>query len=1154
MKTKFSKRILSAFLSILMVVTTIPAFAIVAKADPSPTGLVGSYLSKDATTGIDKSRSVGNVTWDANEHAAYFDGNSYIVLEGAPMASVTASTGFAISFDYKRSADNPDNGRILDFNSGSDYNSFAINGGTPNQNEWRRLMTLAKVNGVESSYYANDFGNTDYCTWQGTAFPPEEQADTWYNVTVSMAPSGEYSYYINGVLRGTFRSNYNIHGVSNGVVPTTISDSFTTFNNYMIGKAIYSTDPGFKGYVKNVKLYDRPVNATQAFAGDASSDIATLKGAIDEYESRMDGTIYTNMGPAYNAYVEACKAYDSYYYGGNTSVDIVTPAAKLATEAYKMHAYIAPTVTANAVPTFPTSSQSDMAGYAGEGFNNVLYASQAVAVTESTPVTGDKMTHRMYYASDAVLLYDGSNKVLLPVMVSAQLSQNKTRYIWSAYPSDSSQNDDPNWCFDQAWRSGNGQDANWNWNWWSNSSSAGYNNATGRHGVYSTSMRTGEIGNGKTRYLSNVLRLKTAPTAYGQSYILTWFVSTGGDNNNDYSIKEASYPIRVVNYTTFTNAFATFKAKMNGLKVSAYKEGGLSSYFSAMDQATAFNLNSYFSSGEKYDACISDMQTVVTAMNSATLTEDTEDTKDNYPALRDAFEYESKLNGVPGNAIYSVRGAYNNGVRKGYTSSTWNSFKDAYVTAMKVMSPVANDGYKNGAGAAAAAKELIRLFLLLEAVDISVPTFSVKSGSYLGPNDEITIETTENNAVITYTIEYNDGPEVKKSTVKGDKDVTFAPFDGKNTYTSVTVSAYVEVDGDKSLGTSATYTFLKAPSFSTKNGTFINSNGTVSITSNSGVEGTIRYRIGDKGGFEDYTGPITPFDFTYQTDIHIYAYERYTNADGTTGRSEIVNILLIMNATFGIYSDCELGDEFIDSKSTIFMGPLDTYGTEEQDGQKIKYTLTIDGVPYPEIFEYNEETGIIVANYDILLNAKIVKIYAYPESNTDTEYEHSVTAIFYNGDNYSPLAYQESFTGASVSGNTFTSGTTGINGTINGSAQVVSGAGTVDGNGNSPDWRNDVFSAYQKNKLTLESNPLAGENGEIAQQAGATISFWRHIENASGNTVNTGDNLWTGAITFKNPNIGGNYFMISTNGWTSFHPGTADGYYKDVNPDKQDLT
>ena len=211
MKIKFSKRILSLFLAVMMVVTTIPLFTMpVAAAEPSESGLVGSYLTKDVTTGININRSTGTIRWDSTVGAAKFDGSGYLVLDGKPMEAVNSSTGFTVSLDFMRDSSNPAMTRLFDFNDGSTNNLFSLNAGANDNNE--RYITFASVSGTEEKevrYWANDLGDSSKCDPANEAWLSNEKPNTWYNITVIMETNGKYSFYVEGELKGTFKANYN---------------------------------------------------------------------------------------------------------------------------------------------------------------------------------------------------------------------------------------------------------------------------------------------------------------------------------------------------------------------------------------------------------------------------------------------------------------------------------------------------------------------------------------------------------------------------------------------------------------------------------------------------------------------------------------------------------------------------------------------------------------------------------------------------------------------------------------------------------------------------------------------------------------------------------------------------------------------------------
>lgn len=467
-----------------------------------------------------------------------------------------------------------------------------------------------------------------------------------------------------------------------------------------------------------------PLMSFSAFAAETDAitdpEVLAAQEAMQAFADKLatEGAAYGNVGPAYNAYVDVQEAIDAYYYGGADVSTLHDAVDALNTASDQMTDFTG--YTGTAIPTFPNSTADDMREYAGAGFNNVLYASQATAVTTGGPTGG--VQHNVYYAPNAVLLYDGQNDVILPVMMSANKdnsgnAHDKNRYIWSCYPSDSSGNDDADWALVGQWQSGNGNDANWNWNWWSGlynntNSHAGYNRATGYEGTFSTSMRSGAIPNsssegalwwvtyyaGAPLYMSNALKLNTVPDDYNDEYTLYWYTTTGGDNNADDSTVQASSSIKVINYKTLTDAIAQNGSKMKSIDLKNYSEGGLSAYIQAMDTATSFDPNSYFTSGDGSAACVSNMRKAVSAVNSASTTNTN---SAEYAALRAAMD--------------AKMAAYNNGVNEGYTEDSYSELAAAYEEAMRVMAAVASSGYTDTQGAQTAADALNAVDLVTDA-------------------------------------------------------------------------------------------------------------------------------------------------------------------------------------------------------------------------------------------------------------------------------------------------------------------------------------------------------------------------------------------------------------------------------------------------------
>ena len=102
-----------------------------------------------------------------------------------------------------------------------------------------------------------------------------------------------------------------------------------------------------------------------------AADTSALLSAMQSFEAKMDGSVYTNMDTAYNAYVAASKAYDAAYYGGDASVDVSTPATNLNNAVSQMtKTNLTPYTANNPRPAFNSGTVPDNA------YNGVLYTNK----------------------------------------------------------------------------------------------------------------------------------------------------------------------------------------------------------------------------------------------------------------------------------------------------------------------------------------------------------------------------------------------------------------------------------------------------------------------------------------------------------------------------------------------------------------------------------------------------------------------------------------------------------------------------------------------------------------------------------------------------------------------------------------------------------
>ncbi len=178
--------------------------------------------------------------------------------------------------------------------------------------------------------------------------------------------------------------------------------------------------------------------ARTALALEYDSEAKTLKEKITAYEVKMNGTVYENMLPAYEAYCEAMKLYDKYMYGGDSSIDggnLTDAASKLdkATEAMKEW-----TPGSNIEEVKPIQSIDNQPVNQAIFYNNILYSESFPQSIDGASGSGTseggievKVTH-----SPSVVFYDGGDNVPgIPVI--AQIANYNNEFIYSIYPSKS---------------------------------------------------------------------------------------------------------------------------------------------------------------------------------------------------------------------------------------------------------------------------------------------------------------------------------------------------------------------------------------------------------------------------------------------------------------------------------------------------------------------------------------------------------------------------------------------------------------------------------------------------------------------------------------------------------------------------------------------
>ena len=452
-----------------------------------------------------------------------------------------------------------------------------------------------------------------------------------------------------------------------------------------------------------------PFSAITAFAANGYVDVATdakvqaVETSMKKFQSELaKDKSYSNVVPAYKAYVACQQGLDAYIYGGESDA-LDGLADKLDTAVAGMTEFTgikANTGKYRQVKVYANDDTGyDEATYLKDGYQNVLWLETGITTdnNDGKQSKEDYSSLTLYYPS-ATLLYDGETTPATSVMAVASGEGSWTwgasdRYI-SAITLDENAKDSIN--ISRNWRGGSSNlDFNWSWYWNGNKYNLSNNTTTAGNVYQIRKGGTVAVYKNYQQYFSNFMEYTGDPgNKYIASFVPTFKGHIGSKNEFAANINDPASPtvpgsttINVVNYKIVKDAIKAAGNKMKSKDLSTYSMGGLYTYFAAMDDATSFDPNTYFTSADnsKNDTSgyIKAASGKVQAINAASV-DVTNNTKANYQVLRDAM-------GALARSTYA-EGNENN---KYYTADSWKTFKDAYVASQTFMAKVNDDTFTN---------------------------------------------------------------------------------------------------------------------------------------------------------------------------------------------------------------------------------------------------------------------------------------------------------------------------------------------------------------------------------------------------------------------------------------------------------------------------
>lgn len=446
-----------------------------------------------------------------------------------------------------------------------------------------------------------------------------------------------------------------------------------------------------------------PFSAITAFAANGYVDVATdakvqaVETSMKKFQSELaKDKSYSNVVPAYKAYVACQQGLDAYIYGGESNA-LDGLADKLDTAVAGMTEFTgikANTGKYRQVKVYADDDTGfDEATYLKDGYQNVLWLETGIN-TDNNDGKQSKDTYSaltLYYPS-ATLLYDDETTPATSVMAVATgeggWKGGTDRYI-SAITLENAK-DGIN--ISRNWRGGSSNlDFNWSWYWNGNKYNLS-NNTTTAGNVYQ--IRKGgtlAVYKNYQQYFSNFMEYTGDPgNKYIVSFVPTFKGHIGSKNDFATNINDPASPtvpgstaINVVNYKIVKEAIKAAGNKMKSKDLSTYSMGGLYTYFAAMDDATSFDPNTFFTSSNDTSGYVKAASGKVQAINAASI-DVTNDTKANYQSLRDAM-------GIRARSTY----AEGNDNNKYYTDKSWKAFEDAYKASQAFMAKVDDDTFTN---------------------------------------------------------------------------------------------------------------------------------------------------------------------------------------------------------------------------------------------------------------------------------------------------------------------------------------------------------------------------------------------------------------------------------------------------------------------------
>lgn len=605
---RISNRIIAVFMAVTMAVSSLAISFSLPSIDANAAtvtsdNLVARYFVNDTNTNeVGPANLINNgnsIVWSAEEGAAHFNADNekrnYLKVKFSDVIpNANYISGMTISFMAKDSS-----------RSNSWQRYFEITCARPYSGDYNSYIYSA-VNGAVRAK------NVGYNNEETTNISYGDADGSWHRFTI-VIDNNYIILYRDGVEKD---STSNINIINQGFYDALLENGYFVF-----GASTYN-DPAYEGYLKDFRIYNASLtrNDINNEDGFLNCDSRDLQNAIATYEQKMDGTNapLKNTKPAYDAYVVANRYLDAVNYGDaqvETS-ELLKVKNTLTAATNNMSEWKQLKFTSDQ-PSFTDDDTHGNSYYYDKVCKNLLWCSDVTydsytlwGEEQGVYVGSNKNTVQpAIFRPSAIMVYDGTDPSL-PVMFLERL--------WKGGAFGGQLN---MWTFYAGIKEGKGMYLNENWHGtdgklnylycYNYNFVGGLNHICGEVDSFDKISRNNSKGEYKYYYANKMLFSGNSfgPNEYSRKITnIKWnmlfsnnddpyydngdshykdFVGTEGDKKGIQS-NEVEQPLYVINYKAVIDEMAKYKASI--LKVSNYKEGGLSSLLEKVDALADFDM------------------------------------------------------------------------------------------------------------------------------------------------------------------------------------------------------------------------------------------------------------------------------------------------------------------------------------------------------------------------------------------------------------------------------------------------------------------------------------------------------------------------------------------------------------------------------------